>query len=165
MKTRKMMRITMLVALGVILHFAEGMIELPSFPGVRLGFANIVGLIAFYMFGFKEMVEVNFFRVLFASLLNGRLLTTGFFLSLSGVCCSIIASYLAKKYTKCSIIGVSMIQACFHGIGQILCVILIYSQKAMIHYLPILTLASIPTGIFTGYIAYLVLKHLKQGGV
>ena len=58
-KTRRLLMITMLVALGVIFHYAESLIELPGIPGVRLGFANIVGLIALYLFGFRTMVEVN----------------------------------------------------------------------------------------------------------
>ena len=50
-KIHKMMRLTMLLALAIILHYAESMIELPAIPGIRLGFANIMGLIALYMFG------------------------------------------------------------------------------------------------------------------
>ena len=91
-KVRKMTELTMLLALGVVLHYAEGLIELPAIPGVRFGFANIIGLICLHIYGPKEMLEINFGRVVFASLLNGRLFSTGFFLSLSGVAlCTIIS--------------------------------------------------------------------------
>lgn len=161
-KTRRLLMITMLVALGVIFHYAESLIELPGIPGVRLGFANIVGLIALYLFGFRTMVEVNLGRVLFASLLNGRLLTIGFFLSLGGTVLAMLVSGWAKRYTHCSVLGVSMLQAAFHGLGQVLVVMGIYSQSAMVFYLPVLMILAIPTGLFTGYIAHLVIQHLSR---
>lgn len=162
-KIHKMIMLTMMLALGVILHFAEGMIELPSLPGVRLGFANIIGLMALYLFGPKEMIEVNLGRVVFGSLLSGRIFSTGFFLSLSGVIVCSLFSVLAYRHSKLSTLGVSVLSSATHGVGQIAAVMLIYQTKAMIYYLPLLTLASIPTGLFTGYITYLVLKHIKGG--
>lgn len=162
-RIRKMVMMTMLLALGVILHFAEGMVELPSIPGVRLGFANVIGLITLYLYGPREMMEINLGRVVFGSLLSGRIFSTGFFLSLSGVIVCSLASVIAYRYTKLSTLGVSVLSSATHGVGQMIAVIFIYNTKAMIYYLPILTLTSIPTGLFTGYIAYLVTKHLKGG--
>lgn len=162
-KVRRMIELTMLLALGVVLHYAEGLVELPAIPGVRFGFANIIGLICLYIYGPKEMIEINLGRVVFASLLNGRLFSTGFFLSLSGVTLCSIVSIIAKKMNKFSILGVSILSGVFHGVGQILAVMVIYNTSAMIYYLPVLTLAAIPTGLFTGYIAYLVLLHTKGG--
>ncbi len=109
------------------------------------------------------MLEINFGRVVFASLLNGRLFSTGFFLSLSGVALCSIVSIIVWKIGKFSILGISVLSGVFHGVGQILAVMVIYNTSAMIYYLPVLTLAAIPTGLFTGYIAYLVLLHTKGG--
>jgi len=162
-KVRKMTELTMLLALGVVLHYAEGLIELPAIPGVRFGFANIIGLICLHIYGPKEMLEINFGRVVFASLLNGRLFSTGFFLSLSGVALCSIVSIIVWKIGKFSILGISVLSGVFHGVGQILAVMVIYNTSAMIYYLPVLTLAAIPTGLFTGYIAYFVLLHTKGG--
>lgn len=164
-KVRRMVELTMMLALGIVFHYAEGLIELPTLPGVRFGFANIIGLMCLYIYGPKEMLEINLARVVFASLLNGRLFSTGFFLSLSGVMLCSIASWIAYKHHKLSILGVSILSGVFHGIGQILCVMVIYNTSAMVYYLPVLTLAAIPTGLFTGYVAHLVLKHTKGGMV
>lgn len=160
---RRMTELTMLLALGVIFHYIEGFIELPSIPGVRFGFANIIGLICLYIYGPKEMFQINLGRVVFGSLLSGRFLSTGFFLSLCGVISCSFISMIAKKKTPLSIFGISVLSGVFHGIGQILCVMVIYNTVAMIYYLPILTLTAIPTGLFTGYVAYLVLKHIRGG--
>lgn len=160
---RKMTTLTMLLALGVIFHYVEGMIELPSIPGVRFGFANIIGLICLFLFGPKEMFQINLGRVVFGSLLSGRIFSTGFFLSLSGVLLCSIVSAIAYKKVPFSIFGLSVLSGVMHGIGQILCVMVIYNTVAMIYYLPVLTLSAIPTGLFTAYIANLVLKHIKGG--
>mgnify|MGYP000305560838 CR=1 FL=1 len=104
----------MLVALSVLFHMVESMIPLPlPVPGFRLGLANIVGLIALYLFNFKIMIGVNLTRVIFASLLKGTLFGTGFWLSLSGVILSSIACLLAKKFTPMSIYGVSVAGSVF----------------------------------------------------
>lgn len=161
-RVRHMMELTMLLALGVIFHYIEGMIELPAIPGVRLGFANIIGLIGLYIYGTKEMFQINLGRVVFGSLLSGRIFSTGFFLSLSGVLLCSVVSAIAHKKTPLSIFGLSVLSGVMHGVGQILCVMFIYGTVKMVYYLPILTLAAIPTGLFTAYIAYLVLKHLKK---
>lgn len=158
-----MIYLTMLLALGVVFHMAEGLITLPTIPGVRFGFANVIGLMALYSEDGKTMFEINLARVLFASLLSGSFLSTGFYLSLCGVTLCTIVSILAKATKKFSILGVSMISGIFHGIGQILAVMVIYKTTAMVLYLPVLTLTAIPTGLFTGYIAYLVLKNTKKG--
>lgn len=162
-RIKRMIELTMLLALGVIFHYIEGLIELPAIPGVRLGFANIIGLICLYIYGPKEMFEINLGRVVFGSLLSGSIFSTGFFLSLSGVLLCSIVSAIAYKKTSLSIFGLSVLSGVMHGVGQIICVMFIYDTVNMIYYLPILTLTAIPTGLFTAYIAYLVLKHMKRG--
>ena len=162
-RIKHMIQLTMLLSLGVIFHYVESFIELPAIPGVRLGFANIIGLICLYMFGTDDMVQINIGRVVFGSLLSGRIFSTSFYLSLSGVLLCSLVSAIAYKKTALSIFGVSILSSVMHGVGQILCVMYIYNTVNMIYYLPILMVCAIPTGLFTGYVAYLVLKHLKKG--
>lgn len=161
-KTRKMTMVTMLIAIAIVFHLVESMIPIPvPIPGFKLGLANIVGLIALYLFGFETMLVVNIMRVILASLMRGIIFGTPFWLSLSGVLLSSLAAYFAYKYTKLSIYGVSMMSAAFHAIGQMIVVMIIYNQALMSAFLPVLLILSVPTGIFTGYIAKLVLVRLK----
>ncbi len=162
-KTKRLTRVALLTGLGCILHIAEGMITLPALPGIRLGFANVVGLICLYAEGWQMMFAVNLMRVLFASLLSGSFLSTGFFLSLSGALLSCVVLALAKDRLPLSILGMSVLSAASHGLGQVLMVMFIYKTPAMISYLPILLISAIPTGLFTGYLSHLVLKYLKGG--
>ena len=155
MKTKKMTYVTMLAAIAILFHMIEGMIPIPlPVPGFKLGLANIVGLIALYMFDDKTMIGINLMRVLLASLLRGIIFGTGFWLSLCGVMLSCTAAVIAKRKTPMSIYGVSVASSTAHVIGQMIAV-------TMGALLPVLILLAIPTGIGVGYLSNLVLNRIK----
>ena len=78
-RTQRMTTITMLTAVSILFHMIESMIPVPvPVPGFKLGLANIVGLIAYYLFDARVMLSVNIMRVVLASLLRGMLFGTGF---------------------------------------------------------------------------------------
>lgn len=158
--TRRLTLITMLLAMSILLHMIEPSLPI-AVPGVKLGLANILGLVALYLFGVKEMFTLNFMRVLIASLLRGILFGTGFWLSLGGVLLSSLASVLLKKFTKLSPIGVSVGSSAFHGLGQILALIYINSTVMMVYWLPLLWFSAVPTGLITGALSVQVLKRLR----
>jgi heptaprenyl diphosphate synthase len=157
---RRLTLMTMLLAMSILLHMVEPALPIPV-PGVKLGLANIVGLITLFLFGVKEMVTVNVMRVVMASLLRGILFGTGFWMSLSGVLLSTIVTILLYKQNKLSKIGLSVASGAFHGIGQISALILINNTVMMIYWLPMLWFSSVPTGYVTGTISVQVLKRIK----
>lgn len=157
---RRLTLMTMLLAMSILLHMVEPALPIPV-PGVKLGLANIVGLITLFLFGVKEMVTVNVMRVVMASLLRGILFGTGFWLSLSGVLLSTLVTILLYKQNKLSKIGLSVASGAFHGIGQIGALILINNTVMMIYWLPMLWFSSVPTGYVTGTLSVQVLKRLK----
>jgi heptaprenyl diphosphate synthase len=157
---RRLTLMTMLLAMSILLHMVEPALPIPV-PGVKLGLANIVGLITLFLFGVKEMVTVNVMRVVMASLLRGILFGTGFWMSLSGVLLSTIVTILLYKQNKLSKIGLSVASGAFHGIGQIGALILINNTVMMIYWLPMLWFSSVPTGYVTGTISVQVLKRIK----
>jgi heptaprenyl diphosphate synthase len=157
---RRLTLMTMLLAMSILLHMVEPALPIPV-PGVKLGLANIVGLITLFLFGVKEMITVNVMRVVMASLLRGILFGTGFWLSLSGVLLSTLVTILLYKQNKLSKIGLSVASGAFHGIGQIGALILINNTVMMIYWLPMLWFSSVPTGYVTGTLSVQVLKRLK----
>lgn len=160
--TKRMMNITMLIAISILFHLIESMIPVPvPIPGFKLGLANIVGLIALYLYDARIMLGVNALRVVLASLMRGMIFAPGFWLSLTGVILSSFAAILAKKYSPMTIFGVSMASSAFHVIGQVIAVTFIYQQFLMGALLPVLLLLSIPTGLFTGLLAKQVLERIK----
>lgn len=161
-KTKRMMYITMLIAISILFHLVESMIPIPlPIPGFKLGLANIVGLVALYLYDARIMLGVNLMRVLLASLMRGILFAPGFWLSLCGVMLSSCAAIIAKHKSPMTIFGVSCASSAFHVIGQVIAVTFLYQQFLMGALLPILLLLSIPTGIFTGFLAKQVLQRIS----
>lgn len=152
-KTNKMVYLALLLAMAIALHIFESIIAIPLPYGAKLGLANIIALITIELFSAKEMILVNFLRVLLGSLIRGTLFSSTFWISCSGVLFSSIAIILVRKFTKQSIIGLSIISAVFHNIGQIIAIIILYNNTSLGVILPILLILSIPTGIFVGIAA------------
>jgi len=159
--TRRLTLVTMLLAMSILLHMLEPSLPI-AIPGVKLGLANILGLVALYLFGAKQMLMLNFMRVLIASLLRGILFGTGFWLSLTGVALSSLISIVLVKRNKLSPIGVSVGSSAFHGLGQILALMLINQTAMMIYWLPLLWFSAVPTGLVTGALTVEVLKRLRK---
>lgn len=163
MELKKMTRLSLLLALSVILNIVESFFPILNgmIPGVKLGLANIVVLLVLFFYTWKDAVTISILRVVLVGMLR-----TGFGLpflfSLSGSLCSIFIMVLAKKKGPFSIYGISLLGSVFHMIGQILIAILFLRLPHLIYYVPILLLCSIPTGILIGYCAKYLLEHFKK---
>lgn len=160
---KKFTRLTMLLALSVVLNIIESFIPLfnGNIPGLKLGLANIIILIVLYMFSFKDALYVSLLRILLVGILRTGLFSMTFFFSLGGAFFSLCSMFIAKK-TKLSIIGVSIVGSIFHSIGQILVAILIIKNTYIIYYVPWLLLFSIPTGILVGFTSKTILNNLED---
>ncbi|MGI6144594.1 MAG: Gx transporter family protein [Clostridia bacterium] len=163
-KTRKLVFFSLFVTLATALGFLETLLPNPfPLPGVKLGLANIVTLLVLYVYGFKEGFAVALLRVIFASLMAGTFLSISFMLSLSGAILStIMMGLLIRTMSALSIIGVSMVGAVSHNVGQLITASFLIQTPYIFYYLPVLLLAGIPTGLITGYIARLLLCYLKK---
>lgn len=159
---KKFTRLTMLLALSVVLNIIESFIPLfnGSIPGLKLGLANTIILIVLYMFSFRDALYVSLLRILLVGILRTGLFSTTFFFSLGGALLSLCSMFIAKK-TKLSIIGVSIIGSVFHSIGQVLVAILLIKNTYIIYYVPWLLLFSIPTGVLVGLTSKAILNNLE----
>lgn len=163
MELKKFTRLTMLLALSVVLNIIESFIPFVggSIPGLKLGLANIIVLIVLYLFSFKEAVYISVLRVILVGILRTGLFSMTFFFSLGGVLLSVIVMYLAKR-TKLSIVGVSILGSIAHSFGQVLIAIIIMKNVYIIYYVPWLLIFSVPTGILTGLISKVLIKNLES---
>ena len=158
--TKRLTYVTMLSAMAIVINIFESAFIPPISFGIRFGLANIIALITLEFFGIKEMIIVNSMRVIIGSLLRGWLFGTTFWISFGGVLLSSIVLIIVY-YLKSSIIFKSVMSAFAHSIGQVLVVMLMYSQKSMAVYIPVLLMTAIPTGALTGFISTMVLKRVK----
>lgn len=163
MEIRKYTKLSMLLAVAVVLSVIESVIPFMSgvIPGLKIGMANIVILVILYMYTWKEALYISILRVILVSILSTGLFNIMFFFSFTGALISIFAMTIFKKYTKLSIIGISIVGSIFHSIGQIIIAIIFLKTSNMIYYLPWLLIFSIPTGILVGVVSKQLLNRLN----
>lgn len=155
----------LLISIGLVLHVVESLLPLSFFvPGAKIGLANIASLLGLIIFGFKAGLLILFARIVAGSLLGGTFLTFNFFMSLSGGTASfILMSIIYLVFNNYfSLIGVSVIGAVFHNIGQIITASFIISNFGLIYYLPYLTLLAIPSGVGIGLIVQFTENYLPE---
>lgn len=159
MNTHKLALMGVLTASAIVIAILESFIPSIGIPGIKLGLANIVILITLYELGVMEAVFINAVRVLLVAIVRGTLLSMGFFMSITGAFLSLaimILFYLTIK--KFSIIGVSVIGAIFHVVGQILVAMIYLDSAYILFYLPIIAISAIVTGVLVGIVARLIIR-------
>ena len=161
MDTKRISKLSMLLALSLVLSLIESYIPILNgiIPGFKVGFANIVVLFALYNLSFKDALSLSILRVLIMGIIRTGLFSITFTFSLAGALLSVIAMYLSKKYTKLSLVGVSIIGAISHSIGEIIIAIIFLSNMNIIYYLPVLIIISVLTGMLVGIITDKILKY------
>ncbi len=165
---RKMVFFSLLVAFGIALHVLEA--QLPSaffLPGVKLGLANIVTLLALSLYGWRAGLTVAVIRVLLGSLVSGTFLSIGFILGLSGaVVSALMMGLLEKSGIGLSLIGISIAGAVAHNMSQlVMASFLVQTKYIVVYYLPLLLFAALPMGFLTGFVARLLIRYLEKAGV
>jgi heptaprenyl diphosphate synthase len=151
--------------MATVVHSVERFLPfLPSpVPGAKLGLANIFTLVTLNLFGFIEGVYVALLRTFLAALITGNFSIT-FILSISGAVLSTVIMGLMVKFFKkyISNMGISIVGAIFHNIGQLLAASFFLNSFLFFSYLPYLLLFAIPTGIFVGLCTNFILRILDK---
>lgn len=151
MKTKKLAHMSLMVGYSLILYIIESYMPNPLiaiFPGAKLGIANIVTLTSLVLFGLKDTFIILSVRVLMSSIFAGPISYLLF--SIAGSYLSLIFMYLALKINKFSLVGVSVVGAIGHNIGQLAVAGIIIKNGMIFGYLPYMLFASIITGLFVG---------------
>ena len=161
MDTKRISKLSMLLALSLVLSLVESYIPILNgiIPGFKVGFTNIVVLFALYNLSFREAISLSILRVFIMGILRTGLFSITFTFSLAGALLSVVAMLLTKNYTKLSIVGVSIVGAIFHSIGEIVIAMLFLSNTNIVYYLPILLVVSLLTGSLVGIITDKILKY------
>jgi heptaprenyl diphosphate synthase len=162
-KVKKLILISLLVSQAMVLSFIESMIPLNfSVPGAKLGLANIVTLTSLYLFSFKETLLIIVLRTVMTAFISGSF--SMFLYSISGALLSFLVMYLLIHTIpeKVSTIGVSIVGAIFHNLGQLAMAALVIQNIKIVLYLPFLMVAGIATGCIVGASVKYLMKYLKK---
>lgn len=148
----------------MIIFILEAQISpIAPIPGIKLGLANVINLMALYMFGRKESFGILVLRIVLASAFMGNF--SVFLYSFSGgVICFLFMSIARIFIPEERMWVTSIFGAAGHNIGQILIAVFISGTPQVIWYLPILLISAVITGAFTGITAQLTLKRLRNAG-
>ena len=150
----------LMVALALIFSYVEAIIPYnPGIPGIKLGIANIVTLIALYKLSAKHAFAVSVIRVIIAGLLFNGLFAAVY--SLAGAMLSLAGMTLLKATGKFSIAGVSMAGGVLHNMGQLAVAALLLSDTKIFFYFPVLLFSGMITGIIIGLGASVICQRIK----
>ena len=148
-------------ALALIFSYIEVLIPFnPGIPGIKLGIANLVIIIALYYLGPRYALTVNFVRILIAGLLFNGLF--GALYSLAGALLSLFVMLVLKKTGIFSVTGVSMAGGVAHNLEQLLVAAFLVSNIKVFIYFPVLLFSGMICGTAIGCLSYLILRKLPK---
>ena len=157
MKTKKLTTLSMLTAIALTIFMVEAQIPpLTPVPGIKMGLSNIVTVFTVFAIGPGEAAAVLFVRVFLGAVFAGNF-STIFYSGAGGLCAILVTIVLRKILTKKQLWVAGICGAIAHSIGQMAMAVTLTATPGLLAYLPIMVVASIISGTFTGLCAqYLV---------
>ena len=120
-------------ALALIFSYVETLIPIQfGIPGVKLGLANLIIVIALYRMKLSEAYLLSIVRVLLAGFIFGNYFSIIY--SLAGGLLSLTVMALLRKKGGFSVIGVSIAGGVFHNIGQLIVASVIVETFSVMYY-------------------------------
>lgn len=165
-KAKKIAFCAVMIALALALSYVERFIPLQlviPLPGIKLGLANVVTLVALYRLRSRYAFAILIPRCILGAVFGGGI--TGLLFSLTGGLLALLTMTLAKKTPLFSVYGVSVLGAAAHNVGQILAAMVLLRSVYVGAYLPWLLIAAIVTGILTGAAGSGILHALSYATV
>lgn len=148
-------------ALALIFSYVESLIPIHmGIPGIKLGLANLIIVIALYKMSIKEAYILSIVRIVLAGFMFGNLFAILY--SLTGGMLSLTIMCILKKTDKFSVYGVSMAGGVFHNIGQLIMAAIVLESVSIGYYFPVLLISGLVTGFVIGVVSNEMMKRLKN---
>lgn len=163
MKTKKLTLLSLLSALALVLSFMENILlpDIPFLPvGAKPGLSNIVTMFTASFYGFSGAIYITLIKGLFALITRG---VTASVMSLcGGVLSTAVMCLMIKKEGKnLSYIGIGVLSASVHNMGQLLAACFITGTASLLSYGKYLLLFGLVTGLVTGTVVEAALPKIK----
>ena len=151
--TKRLAVLAMFTAIALTIFVAEAQIPpIVPIPGVKLGLANIVTLIAMALLGRRQAGEILLVRIVLGSVFTG------------GVFAYLIMCLTIRRFPERLLWVVSVLAAFGHNAGQLLVAVWVTGTPSILVYAPALVAASVITGAFTGAAAMYLVRALRKTG-
>ena len=160
MKTKRLTELALLTTVALIIFVIE--LRIPSLvpiPGVKLGLANLVTIIALQRLDLKSTIVISVGRIILSNVLFGNMAVLLY--SLAGAACSILIMTLFKKCRVFGLVGISVAGAVFHNLGQILVAVCVMENIRIFYYMFVLLVTGTVAGVAIGLLASFLLKNIR----
>ncbi len=159
--TKNVAFLGLFVALAFVLSYIEFLLPLNiGIPGAKIGIANLAVMVTLYTIGEKNAIALSVIRVVLVGLTFGNVSMMMY--SLAGAALSLLAMLIAKRTTKLSMSGVSVLGGVFHNVGQIVVAMLVLETDALFYYLPFLIVIGTITGVVIGIVSNLITVRVRK---
>jgi heptaprenyl diphosphate synthase len=159
MKTRRIALLALLTTIALTIYVAES--QIPPFiplPGIKLGFANIVTLLAITVLSRREALVILIMRIFFGSVFAGNFSSIIFSLT-GGLLAWAVMATLRDFFKGKHIWILSVFGAIAHNAGQLIAAVLVTGTGAILYYSPFLLASAIAAGSVCGFIATYLIGH------
>lgn len=158
---KKVATMGMLTALAFVFSYIEFLLPINlGVPGIKLGLANLVVIVALYTMNARAACTLAFVRILLTGFTFGN--PASMIYSLAGGMLSLVIMIVAQKWKIFSVTGVSVLGGVFHNVGQIIVAIFVVETTSLLYYLPVLVFAGTIAGALIGILASILIQHLNK---
>ena len=148
-KARRVALYGMLTALAFILSYVESLVPVTlGIPGVKLGLANLVVVIALYTLDLKGAFVISAVRIVLSGLTFGGLFSMLY--SLAGGLLSFAVMAILSRKKVFGTVGVSVCGGVAHNIGQLLVAMAVLETESVWYYFPVLLISGSVAGVLIG---------------
>ena len=160
MDAKKIARYGLLVALALVLSYAESLVPLSvAVPGVKLGLPNLVVIFALYRIGAKEAAVLSVLRVVLVSAMFGNAYSLWYSLAGAVLSLAVMSALKQTKFFGCT--GVSVAGGVCHNLGQIAVAMLVLRSAGVAYYLPVLVFSGTLAGVAIGAVGAVMVKRIR----
>ena len=146
-------------ALALIFGYVESLIPFQiGIPGVKLGLANLIIVIALYKMSLREAYLLSVTRVVLAGFIFGSMFSILY--SLAGALLGLTVMALLKRNGGFSVLGVSIGGGVMHNVGQLAVAMFVVQTFSVSYYVPVLLVAGLLTGLVIGIAADAMLRRM-----
>lgn len=162
-KAQKTALYGILSALALLLSVLENYLipDIPFLPpGAKIGLSNIITMLTASLSGFSGAMYITLLKGLFAFITRGA---TACMMSLSGGVLSTAVLCLVLKINKdkLSFVGIGVLCACFHNLGQLAAASVISGTAVLFHYGKYLLIFAVITGTVTGLCLNVLMPRIR----
>ena len=151
-----------LTAAALIVFIIEAQIPpIVPVPGVKLGLANIITLVAMYLLSRKEAGLVLLMRIILGAVFAGSP-SSFLFSAFGGLLAYAVMCALRGPVPENRIWLISILAAVAHNLGQMIVCVLVVKTPGILVYLPLLIVSGILTGAFTGVAAMYLVRAIRK---